>query len=408
MRIHKNLFACLALLFGCVLQFHVYAQETEKSTEPNVTIVSAVVEPKGTVEVSVFLKDNPGIMGMGLEVYYDKNLLKAEKVLAGEAYKNGTFNSSSTSENSGEIKILWSSTENVDENGEFCRVTFRALSEVEDSTDLSVALLPEDTFNEKWENVSFSTCDGVLQIKSTWTENEKVTNVVQKAEEKENGKEEIYKNIEKYVAGRNSEKTDYNDLSETDKELVADDVIDDLKKKQLLKEDMFSDASVDEKIDFVSKLQKETNPDAVYKVVEYASMQKDAMLKNKSEDEANTLMLGILKDYGVDKVEDIPTDQRTNFLNRFLQILQENGIEQSEFWLQSTTEEQIETVTMLMHDLSGDKSLDSYKKDIDKKNKGNLNWIYLVIGGALLLICLLAITINKGKNGGTKNAKKRD
>ena len=347
-------------------------------------------------------------MGMGLEVYYDKNLLKAEKVLAGEAYKNGTFNSSSTSENSGEIKILWSSTENVDENGEFCRVTFRALSEVEDSTDLSVALLPEDTFNEKWENVSFSTCDGVLQIKSTWTENEKVTNVVQKAEEKENGKEEIYKNIEKYVAGRNSEKTDYNDLSETDKELVADDVIDDLKKKQLLKEDMFSDASVDEKIDFVSKLQKETNPDAVYKVVEYASMQKDAMLKNKSEDEANTLMLGILKDYGVDKVEDIPTDQRTNFLNRFLQILQENGIEQSEFWLQSTTEEQIETVTMLMHDLSGDKSLDSYKKDIDKKNKGNLNWIYLVIGGALLLICLLAITINKGKNGGTKNAKKRD
>lgn len=408
MRIHKNLFACLALLFCCVLQLCVYAQETEKSAEPNIMIASAVVEPKGTVEVSVFLKDNPGIMGMGLEVYYDKNLLKAEKVLAGEAYKNGTFNSSSTSENSGEIKILWSSTENVDENGEFCRVTFRALSEVEDSTDLSVALLPEDTFNEKWENVSFSTCDGVLQIKSTWTENEKVTNVVQKAEEKENGKEEIYKNIEKYVAGRNSEKTDYNDLSETDKKLVADDVIDDLKKKQLLKEDMFSDASVDEKIDFVSKLQKETNPDAVYKVVEYASMQKDAMLKNKSEDEANTLMLGILKDYGVDKVENIPTDQRTNFLNRFLQILQENGIEQSEFWMQSTTEEQIETVTMLMHDLSGDKSLDSYKKDIDKKNKGNLIWIYLVIGGVLLLICLFAITINKGKNGGIKNEKKRD
>ena len=54
--------------------------------------------------------------------------------------------------------------------------------------------------------------------------------------------------------------------------MVADDVIDDLKKKQFLKEDMFSDASVDEKIDFVSKLQKETNPDAVYKVVEYASM----------------------------------------------------------------------------------------------------------------------------------------
>mgnify|MGYP004576538493 CR=1 FL=1 len=104
----------------------------------------------------------------------------------------------------------------MDENGEFCRVTFRALSEVEDSTDLSVALLPEDTFNEKWEKVSFSTCDGVLQIKSTWTENEKVTNVVQKAEKKENGKEEIYKNIEKCVAGRDSEKTDYKDLSETD------------------------------------------------------------------------------------------------------------------------------------------------------------------------------------------------
>ena len=109
----------------------------------------------------------------------------------------------------------------------------------------------------------------------------------------------------------------------------------------------------------------------------------------------------------MDKVEDIPTDQRTNFLNRFLQILQENGIEQSEFWLQSTTEEQIETVTMLMHDLSGDKSLDSYKKDIDKKNKGKSFWIYLVIGGVLLFISILAITINKGKNGGTKNAKKK-
>ena len=128
MRIHKNLFACLALLFCCVLQFHVYAQETEKSTEPNVTIASAVVEPMGTIEVSIFLDDNPGIMGMGLEVYYDKNLLKAEKVLAGEAYKNGTFDYSSASKNNGEIKILWSSTGNVDENGEFCRVTFRALS----------------------------------------------------------------------------------------------------------------------------------------------------------------------------------------------------------------------------------------------------------------------------------------
>ena len=45
-------------------------------------------------------------MGMGLEVYYDKNLLKAEKVLAGEAYKNGTFDYSSASKNNGEIKIL--------------------------------------------------------------------------------------------------------------------------------------------------------------------------------------------------------------------------------------------------------------------------------------------------------------
>lgn len=405
----KNIrFVMLVFLFCCILQFHVYAQKSAEETEAGVTIASAVVEPEGTVEVSVFIKKNPGIMGMGLEVYYDNKLLKIAAVQAENSFKNGTFNYSSLNSNDGEIKILWSSTENIKEDGEFCRLTFQSLTESEDSADLTLSLLPDDTFNEKWENVPFETNDGRLQIKSQWTQNENVSNVIQAAEKKEGGKEELHNSIEKFVNARNSQKTLFTDLSASDQEAVAEDIISDLKKKKLLADDAYTEATVQDEVEFVTKLQKETDPETIYKAVDYAAVQKETMLQKVTEEEAGKLLQATISEYGTDRIEDIPADQRNKFLNRFLQVLQENGIEQSDFWMRSTSDEQFEAVTMLAHDLSGEKSLEKSRKEIERADSNYNITLLAGVFAVLLIVILIAIVIRKGKNGGIKNAKKKE
>ena len=100
------------------------------STEPTVTVDSAIASVGEEVTVAVSVQNNPGILGMTLKLQYDESVLKLKSIAKGEALNEMTF---TTPKNlSSGCKFPWDAEEVMPEdatNGVIVTLTFTVLEE---------------------------------------------------------------------------------------------------------------------------------------------------------------------------------------------------------------------------------------------------------------------------------------
>ena len=124
---------------------------------------SAITAPKGgTLTVPVYIRDNPGIMGIHIIVGYPDSILTPVKVTRGECLTAGDLSDNIGAEPGGAFDVIWSNTENMTTDGVLFEVTF----DVPDDPPvmgggISFSVVVHDTFNEAREDVSFNT-EGVF------------------------------------------------------------------------------------------------------------------------------------------------------------------------------------------------------------------------------------------------------
>ncbi len=143
------IFALLIMQLGTI---HVSADitQTEKATLYSDAIKA---EAGKTIQVPVYIKNNPGIMGAGIQVQYDAEAFTPVSVTAGKLMSSGVLNDSIETSKTNQFKVVWASSENMTENGTLFIISFAVSEYVRGSHEIRLTSEQQDTFNELWEDV---------------------------------------------------------------------------------------------------------------------------------------------------------------------------------------------------------------------------------------------------------------
>lgn len=108
----------------------------------------------GFVDIPVYINNNHGIMGFGMNISYDSSVLEPVSVIRGGVISGGSFDNS-IGRKQGTFKVMWSHSENVNGNGLLYTLRFRVIDGQKiKSVPVEIAYSQPDTFNEKWEDVA--------------------------------------------------------------------------------------------------------------------------------------------------------------------------------------------------------------------------------------------------------------
>lgn len=107
-----------------------------------------------TVIIPIRIFNNQGLMGFGITLNYDPNVLMPLTITRGTATVTGMFDSTLGAGNSGNIKVIWNNSENMSINGILMEVTFSVkIGALIGESALNLSFSQEDTFNEDWDDV---------------------------------------------------------------------------------------------------------------------------------------------------------------------------------------------------------------------------------------------------------------
>lgn len=156
---NKLLFLILAILIFAVLlvssKFTTFA-----AAEPTITVGSAKGNAGDTVDVTITMSNNPGLVSMNLYVNYDTDVLKLIEVKDGGLLSGVTHSDNYTSPYS----LCWVndlSKENFKVNGVLAKLTFEIFNNAKDSSTVS---LDQDILNCDMENVDFNLISGKIEV----------------------------------------------------------------------------------------------------------------------------------------------------------------------------------------------------------------------------------------------------
>ena len=133
----------------------------------NVSLSSVKADKGETVTVNVNLSDNPGLIGMGIDVGYDTSKLKLVSAKDGGVL-NGYGSSGDYSGNS--YTLYWSdalATTNNTSNGTIATLTFEVIDDIDSASSITVSA--SDAINKDVEDVSVSCSGGSVSPKTSST-----------------------------------------------------------------------------------------------------------------------------------------------------------------------------------------------------------------------------------------------
>ena len=167
----------------CICVVHPEAVFSSGTTKPAISVESKNGNAGETVEVNVYLENNPGIAGATLQVEYDDGKMMLSSAESGEALGNLTFTKSA--QFTTPARFLWDSESGVSkQNGVLLKLKFQILNKVVSGEQLPIHIsyTEGDIYDENLEDLEIQLNDGVVNIEKeteseieTETETEKET-----------------------------------------------------------------------------------------------------------------------------------------------------------------------------------------------------------------------------------------
>lgn len=115
------------------------------------------------IEIPVTITENAGIMGFRITVAYPPELLSEPKVRAGSLTETGLLDSRVSQD--GYIEVLWCASSDATGDGSLFVLEFTVQEGMEGvSGELLFSYSQEDTFNEKWEDVSLQFSPALVKV----------------------------------------------------------------------------------------------------------------------------------------------------------------------------------------------------------------------------------------------------
>lgn len=375
----KCVTAIIMLLVILLIPKNIYAANNEV-VPPKISCDSVVTTPKSTVDVPVYVSNNPGIMGLGLEVSYDDNVLEILEVKAGEVLSEGTLNDSiGTADSKGKVKILWSSTKEVKADGELVLLSFEAKNEGEGSSDIKLYCSTADTFNENWEDVSFKTENATVRVQAEITE----------------------EYIEEYI--------EESDITASSKKEAGTE-----KESQNIETESTQSVSTETAKSETSVGQTDVKQATTQQKKELTRVKKAVEIKSEVEEKSDTKTAKaeiekVLKEYNAETPNDVKEEDKQKFTQRVSAVLYQEDIHIDDVLENETTDGKIEVLTALYDDLSEKKSVEQAEKQVleavEETGKTKVSVRY-VIGLVILVVVAILVVVLRGRK--FKKGEKKD
>ncbi len=142
---------CFVLLLTSVAVV-AYAQTQPTVYSQGITAVSA----GETVQIPVYIKDNPGLMGFMLTFDYDAEVLTPVSVNYGSIISGGLQDNIEGDAVPGSFRVYWSGSENLTQNGILFYISAEVAAEAVGNTEISVGFSQSDTFDEDFNDISLA------------------------------------------------------------------------------------------------------------------------------------------------------------------------------------------------------------------------------------------------------------
>ena len=126
-------------------------------SQPTVYLHAPSVITSELSEVSVRIKDNSGLMGIKLSVEYPAAQVDVRSIAKGEVLNVGDF-ATDFGEQIGHFQVLWHHTNAVKTNGVLFTFQIQKIADF-NCAKIKITYSREDTFNEKYQNVSLQCND---------------------------------------------------------------------------------------------------------------------------------------------------------------------------------------------------------------------------------------------------------
>lgn len=159
------------LVFAVMFSMSVISFAKNTATVYSETFTATAGE---NIDIPVYIKDNPGLMGYKLTISYDQSVFTPVKVTQGIALKGGIFNDSIDTSKKNEFVVLWSNSSNISDNGLLFTVNFKTNSAAKGEYTITIKYSQNDTFNENWQDVKLSCENAVVDFGGVEAEPEPV------------------------------------------------------------------------------------------------------------------------------------------------------------------------------------------------------------------------------------------
>ena len=153
--------------FSGTVSVDVREQETPP-TQALFTVTGGKAAAGETVQVTVDVANNPGIVAARLSLFYDKTVLTLESVQNGDVFGTSAFTKGGDL-SAVPFTVLWEDSLNPNhtQNGTLVTFTFRVHDDAEEgTTSVTLAYDADSTYNADLDNVAFLVRNGAVTVQN--------------------------------------------------------------------------------------------------------------------------------------------------------------------------------------------------------------------------------------------------
>lgn len=119
------------------------------------------------VTVPVRISDNCGLMGYNISVKYDSEILTPVSATQGSAISGGLFDTGIETSQDDSFNVIWSGSENVNQNGVLFNIVFEVSEKAIGETLIELGFNQSDTFNESFDDIQLTVKNAEILINNS-------------------------------------------------------------------------------------------------------------------------------------------------------------------------------------------------------------------------------------------------
>ncbi len=154
----KKVMAILLSFAMVMMGVNLICRRTEAAGAPQFYADTITAAPGDEIEIPIRISGNTGIMGFGINVGFDKNVLIPIDSVTQSSLISGQFNNSianALKSGAGTFAVLWQGVENMTADGELFTLKFKVSEQASGTTTLTLALDGNgNTFDENFEDIT--------------------------------------------------------------------------------------------------------------------------------------------------------------------------------------------------------------------------------------------------------------